>query len=292
MMFSLSHIGRGAIFLLILFLSGCAAQPEPDSRPPQYPPSSTPETITESDERGEPPAIERSTPERDGRRESSVTGPEAPERDERREPSVVGREAPQRDERREKVAIGGETYSVPPPWLGNRVVAPRFGSSDFCRVPVEYTHNEGKIYVLALAHGPLVDLLRAAEEDGIQLEVDSGYRSERYQKRIFRRMLAEGRSFDDIVRFVAPPGYSQHMLGTAVDFFPSDWRFADTAAYAWLRENARRFGFEETYSPDRPAKFPREAWHWNFTGQKGEEQTFSVLFPTSTKKRTGAGPQE
>ncbi|HHO49019.1 MAG TPA: hypothetical protein ENN06_11310 [Desulfobacteraceae bacterium] len=275
MIFSLSHISRAAIFFLILLLPGCATQPGSGSGPPRHPPVSTPETSTQ----------------RDGSREPSETGHEAPERDGRREPSV-SREAPQRDERRETVVIGGETYSVPPPWLGNRVVAPRFDSSDFRRVPVEYTHNEGKVYVLALAHGPLVDLLRAADEDGIRLEVDSGYRSERYQKRIFRRMLAEGRSFDDIARYVAPPGYSQHMLGTAVDFFPSDWRFADTAAYAWLRENARRFGFEETYAPDSSAKFPWEAWHWNFTGQKGKDQTFSVLFPTSTKKGRGAGRQE
>lgn len=267
MIFSFSHIGRAAIFFLLLLLPGCADQPGPGSRRPQYPPT-TPGTITEGDERGKPPVI----------------GHEAPKRDERGEPPVIGHEAPERDERVETVVIGGEAYSVPPPWLGNRVVARRFDSSDFRRVPVEHTHNEGKVYVLALAHGPLVDLLRAADEDGIPLEIDSGYRSERYQKRIFRRMLAEGRSFDDIVRYVAPPGYSQHMLGTAVDFFPSDWRFADTAAYTWLRENARRFGFEETYAPDSPTKFPREAWHWNFTGQKGEDKTFSVLFPTSTKR--------
>jgi hypothetical protein len=260
MIFGLSHIGRAAIFFLLLLLPGCATQPGPGSRPPQHPPVSTPETSTESDERGGTP--------------------------------VIGREAPEGDERRETVVIGGEVYSVPPPWLGNRVVAPRFDSSDFRRVPVEYTYNEGKVYVLALAHGPLVDLLHAADEDGIRLEVDSGYRSERYQKRIFRRMLAEGRSFDDIVRYVAPPGYSQHMLGTAVDFFPSDWRFADTTAYAWLQKNAGRFGFEETYAPDSSAKFPWEAWHWNFTGQKGKDQTFSVLFPTSTKKGRGAGRQE
>ena len=118
-----------------------------------------------------------------------------------------------------------------------------------------------------------MELLQAAEKDGISLKVESAYRSERYQKRIFKRMIAEGRSFDDIVRYVAPPGYSQHVLGTAVDFFPSNWRFADTEAYTWLRENAQRFGFEETYSRFNPMRIPWESWHWNFTGNKDGEQT-------------------
>lgn len=188
----------------------------------------------------------------------------------------------------ETVLIGGRTYTVPPPWRGNRFIVPEHDSADFRRLPAEHTHGGGKIYVLARAHPSLLDLLKAAEEDGIVLEVDSGYRSVRYQKLIFTRMLAEGRPFDDIVRSVAPPGYSQHMLGTAVDFHPSDWRFAETAAYAWLRENGRRFGFEETYCRGNPMKMPWEAWHWNYSGHKDGYRAGAVLAPDWKKKKGGA----
>lgn len=190
----------------------------------------------------------------------------------------------------ETVVIGGKTYAVPPPWRGNRFLVPKYDAADFRRIPVEYTWNGGEVYVLAGIHRPLEALLRAAAAaDGISLEVDSGYRSEGYQKRIFRRMLDQGREFEEIVRYVAPPGYSQHMLGTAVDFHPSDWRFADTPAYSWLRENGPGFGFEETYHRNNPMQMPWEAWHWNYTGKMNGYHAGAVLAPDSRKKRAGAG---
>lgn len=193
---------------------------------------------------------------------------------------------------RETVLINGETFVIPPPWTGNRFAAPEFDSSDFQRIPVEYTHESSKVYILDTAHYPLVSLLHAAEKEGIFLKVESAYRSERYQKHIFKRMLAQGRSFEDIVRYVAPPGYSEHMLGTAVDFYPSNWRFADTIAYTWLRENGRRFGFEESYSRFNPTKIPWEAWHWNFTGRTQGYQAVSDFQQAGSSKKLGTNGQE
>jgi LAS superfamily LD-carboxypeptidase LdcB len=185
----------------------------------------------------------------------------------------------EQEEHGETVVIDGQTYSIPAPWRGHSLRAPEFEYTDFRRIPETYTHEGSEIYILRSAHQPLVSMLEAAAGEGIPLRVESAYRSERYQKRIFRRMLDEGRTFADIVRYVAPPGYSEHMLGTAVDFFPSDWQFAATPAYTWLRENAHRFGFEETYSRDNPLAMPWEAWHWNFTGVGEEHRTVSELHP-------------
>lgn len=183
-------------------------------------------------------------------------------------PVIKPLEVQEQDEPQEVVNINGETYIIPLPWAGNRFSAPKLDYSDFRRIPTKYSHNNSKVYILAAAHQPVVALLQAAEKDGVFLKVESVYRSAGYQKRIFKRMLSEGRTFDDIIRYVAPPGYSQHMLGTAVDFFPSNWRFADTIAYTWLQENGSRFGFEETYSQFNSMKMPWEAWHWNYIGNK------------------------
>lgn len=174
---------------------------------------------------------------------------------------------PKKEQPQEVVVIGSITYPVPPPWIGSRIVAPKFEYTDFRQIPVTFTHMGSSIYILAAAHGPLIAMLQAAKADGIELKVESSYRSERYQKKIFKRMLEEGRTFADIVRYVAPPGYSQHVLGTAVDFFPSNWRFADTPEYAWLKENGGRFDFEQTYSRFNKMKMPWEAWHWNYIGK-------------------------
>jgi D-alanyl-D-alanine carboxypeptidase len=190
----------------------------------------------------------------------------------------------------EEVSIDGTTYSIPPPWAGNRIEVPEFDYTDFRRIPKAHTHEGSEIYILAEAYQPLVALLQAAEKEGIELQVESAYRSEAYQRRIFKRMLAEGRTFEDIVRYVSPPGYSEHMLGRAVDFFPSDWQFADTPAYSWLRENAGRFGFAETYSRSNPLQMPWEAWHWNFTGKEDQDQSITHLSPAGKTRKTEARP--
>jgi D-alanyl-D-alanine carboxypeptidase len=172
----------------------------------------------------------------------------------------------QLDELRETVEIDGSWYLIPPPWAGSKIDPPHFTWESFRQIPVEFTHQGAKIYIVAKAHPPLLAMLEQARQDGIELRVVSGYRSARYQRQIFKRMMAEGRSFADIVRYVAPPGYSEHMLGTAVDFYPSNWAFADTPAYGWLQEHAAGFGFIETYSEKNRWEMPWEAWHWNYVG--------------------------
>ncbi len=166
----------------------------------------------------------------------------------------------------ETVTIDGTDYPLPAPWKGNRVQAPTLSYEDFGQIPPRFCKDGAKIYVTTETREHLVTMLTQAEEEGLLIQVESGYRSARYQAKIFSRMLREGREFDDIVRYVAPPGYSNHMLGTAVDFSPSNWRFADTEQYLWLQEHGASHGFEETYSKTNEKKIPWESWHWQYVG--------------------------
>ncbi|MBT8354734.1 MAG: M15 family metallopeptidase [Desulfofustis sp.] len=167
----------------------------------------------------------------------------------------------------ETVIIDALRYQVPEPWTGNRQFPTSRNLDELKQIPTQYTHEGSEIYILAEAHPPLLEMLEQAHLDGIELKVESAYRSIHYQTRIFIRMLKQGRSFEDIVRYVAPPGYSQHMLGTAMDFYPSNWEFAETKLYRWLQENGAKFGFEETYSKNNRYRMPWEAWHWNYIGE-------------------------
>ncbi len=167
----------------------------------------------------------------------------------------------------ETVLIDTLRYQVPEPWTGNRQFPTSRNLDELKQIPREHTHQRTEIYILAEAHPPLLRMLEQARLDGIDLKVESAYRSMHYQTRIFVRMLKQGRTFDDIVRYVAPPGYSQHMLGTAMDFYPSNWEFAESEQYRWLQENGSKFGFEETYSKNNRYHMPWEAWHWNYTGK-------------------------
>lgn len=167
----------------------------------------------------------------------------------------------------ETVIIDTMRYHVPEPWTGNRQFPTSRNLDELTQIPREYTHEGSELYILAEAFPSLLEMLEQARLDGIELKVESAYRSIHYQTRIFIRMLEQGRTFDDIVRYVAPPGYSQHMLGTAMDFYPSNWEFAETEQYRWLQENGAKFGFEETYSKNNRYRMPWEAWHWNYIGE-------------------------
>lgn len=168
----------------------------------------------------------------------------------------------------ESFSIDGTTYSIPEPWTGNRIHAPSPAALAFRQVPVEHSANNSSIYIEKGTRQALVKMLEAAEKDGVHLVVESGYRSYQYQKKIFTRLLKSGRTYDDIIRYVAPPGYSQHSLGIAVDFHPSNWEFAELPAYQWLKENSSLFGFTETYPRGNSLGYPWEAWHWAYTPQE------------------------
>ena len=167
----------------------------------------------------------------------------------------------------ETVIIDTLRYQVPEPWTGNRLFPTSRNLDELKQIPREHTYEGSEIYILADAYPAMVEMLEQARRDGIDLRVESAYRSINYQARIFVRMIKKGRTFEDIVRYVAPPGYSQHMLGTAMDFYPSNWEFAETEQYRWLQENASKFGFEESYSKNNRYRMPWEAWHWNYTGE-------------------------
>ena len=166
----------------------------------------------------------------------------------------------------ETFTVDGVVYEVPAQWRGKRIIAPAPGEMIFAKIPSEHCHNGSSVYITEEANNALKKMLQAAKDDNIMLMVESGYRSYGYQKKIFSKLMNKGRSYDDIIRYVAPPGYSQHSLGTAVDFYPSDWQFADLPAYTWLKENAGAFGFYESYPERNREGYPWEAWHWNYTG--------------------------
>ena len=117
----------------------------------------------------------------------------------------------------------------------------------------------------------LENLLEAAAEDGIDLRVASAYRSFGTQaalKTAYRVTYGAGTAN----QFSADQGYSEHQLATAVDFATPDpataltVSFESTPAFAWLKENAARWGFTLSY-PRGNAYYQYEPWHWRFVGR-------------------------
>jgi zinc D-Ala-D-Ala carboxypeptidase len=107
----------------------------------------------------------------------------------------------------------------------------------------------------------------AADADGVQLLPVSGYRSVVDQAAIIERKLERGVSLDAVLGAIAPPGFSEHHSGRAIDVAttgtpPLTEAFENTAAFGWLRENAARFGFSLSFPRDNPYGYCFEPWHW------------------------------
>ena len=109
----------------------------------------------------------------------------------------------------------------------------------------------------------------AARAEGVILKIASAFRSVDRQAEIVRAKLARGLPLDAILCVSAPPGYSEHHSGRAVDVTtdgaaPLELDFEATEAYRWLANNAHRFGFTLSFPRQNPHGYAYEPWHWCF----------------------------
>jgi hypothetical protein len=86
-----------------------------------------------------------------------------------------------------------------------------------------------------------------AADDGVELFVDSGWRSPEYQSQLFREAVSKYGSEEEAARWVATPNTSAHVSGDAVDIGPA-------AATAWLSEHGAEYGLCQIYA--------NEPWHY------------------------------
>jgi len=120
----------------------------------------------------------------------------------------------------------------------------------------------------------LLAMQNAALADGINLVVLSGFRSLAEQKALFFDVKAErNQSASERAKVSAPPGYSEHSTGFAVDLGDAaspgtnlSQQFETTAASAWLRQNARKYQFTISFTKGNTQGVNYEPWHWRFEG--------------------------
>lgn len=107
----------------------------------------------------------------------------------------------------------------------------------------------------------------AAQEEGVVLEIVSAFRGVERQIEIIRAKIARDMPMETILTLSAPPGYSEHHTGRAIDINtpgcePTEAPFEDTEAFRWLCRHADRFGFTLSYPRDNALGFIHEPWHW------------------------------
>lgn len=169
----------------------------------------------------------------------------------------------------ETVTIDSVEYAVPQQWCGQHLDSTIIADpATLVRLPDEFCFEDYHIYLNREARNALVEMAQEASQDSIQIIVDSGYRSSSFQTRIIKRRMAKGESFIRVLRFVAPPGYSQHETGRAVDLVPSEASFVNTDTYNWLKNHASKWGFAESFPKDSLSNLRAEPWHWYWQGQE------------------------
>jgi D-alanyl-D-alanine carboxypeptidase len=107
----------------------------------------------------------------------------------------------------------------------------------------------------------------AAQAEGVALRIVSAFRSVERQAEIVRAKLDRGLSLDAILEVSAPPGYSEHHTGRAVDITTEgvpalEVEFEKTHAFRWLLTHAGEFGFSLSYPAGNAHGYAYEPWHW------------------------------
>ena len=113
-------------------------------------------------------------------------------------------------------------------------------------------------------------LVQAAQADGVDVYVGSGYRSQSFQVTVFAAQVARWGSAELANRYSAEPGHSQHQLGTTIDFTDNFRAFRDSAAAAWLQAHAHQFGFLLPYTQTSQefTGYVPEPWHARWVGRQ------------------------
>jgi len=109
----------------------------------------------------------------------------------------------------------------------------------------------------------------AAAADGVELRLLSAFRSVDFQAALLRAKLQKGMPAEEILRINAPPGYSEHHSGRAVDLGCAgtaalDEAFEITSAFQWLERHAADHGFRMSFPRDNRQGYLYEPWHWYY----------------------------
>ena len=117
-----------------------------------------------------------------------------------------------------------------------------------------------------------VQMKNDAEKDNIFLKITSAFRSYETQKSLYQ---AKEKVSDDPGLYLAEPGRSEHQLGTAIDISGSSidygratTKFENTIEDIWLKENAYKYGFIQSYPEGKESitGYGYEPWHYRYVG--------------------------
>lgn len=142
-------------------------------------------------------------------------------------------------------------------------------------VPFTFKEKAEKRMMRQEPAGKLEELFTAAKQNNIILYGVSGYRSYQTQKSLFAYFTKRDGSEEKANQISARPGESEHQTGLAMDVssqsvnFGLVENFGDTKEYAWLKDNAHKYGFVVRYPKGKETitEYSYEPWHIRYVGK-------------------------
>ena len=141
---------------------------------------------------------------------------------------------------------------------------------------------DGTIKLHSAAANAFLEMEEAARRDGVILRPISGFRSEQDQEYLFFKIKEQrGQANEERAQVSAPPGYSEHHTGYAIDIGDGDVpatdvmeSFENTKAFKWLEANASSYSFELSFPKNNHQGVAYEPWHWRFVGDRQSLELF------------------
>lgn len=137
-------------------------------------------------------------------------------------------------------------------------------------------------YMEETAARALMKMLHAARDQKVWIIPASGFRNFEIQNELFQNQIDRQGSIEAASLISAPPGYSEHHTGFAIDLADGNYpnqditsEFAKTEAFFWLSEHAIDYGFEMSFPENNSQGINYEPWHWRYIGSPEAQHTFA-----------------
>jgi len=136
-------------------------------------------------------------------------------------------------------------------------------------VSYEYSINNTKLNKDALEN--FITMAESAKKENIIIKITTAYRDYNFQNNLYNNYVnIDGKQLADT--YSARPGYSEHQFGYSFDLTNEEYTdfegFEYTDEYAWLQENAYKYGFILRYPKGKEyiTGYQFEAWHYRYVG--------------------------
>ncbi len=176
--------------------------------------------------------------------------------------------APAATDAAETTAVAETTAAAPAPGPGDNVSPTYIGGILVVNksYPLPRSYNPGGL--TPECENAFDEMQAAADAEGLDLYVASGFRSYDLQSSLYQRYCNEdGQAAADT--YSARPGHSEHQSGLAIDLNSISSDFAYTAEGQWVNEHCWEYGFILRYPADKVSitGYMYEPWHIRYVGR-------------------------